>query len=485
MVLNVRFRYLILLVTSLVLFALLRPHGYLPPAAREYLPSRLRPSSTHLPAEGLTAIQLDASAEAAVTKQSLWNAVHRVFLDHEPRHFENVAWMEEWPTMPGYQMNKTFDKDEILRQSPRLSNDDIEAATRMQASLEKLMPKWSTYSGLFSGRGYVMTTGSMFLSRVFPIGIQMLHRLDSTLPIEIWTKDQAEFELTDPIVRDLGKSFGLAITCHRFSDYVDISQFPEGYTSNYLMKALTMLLSSFEQVIMLDADNVPMMNPQPLLSSHLYEDTGLLLWPDFWSNSLSATLHTALKIPYTFTRTCESGQVVLDKRRHFESLVLANYYNWYGDRYYYKLITLDGMGTGDKDTFVVGAQSLGRPFHLTSRPVELLRAAHLDGRGWRDDTSVFNGAMGQFNPLNMSEVMFMHMHSPKLNFQLQEDVTADLVFVRADAEDVHFSPSRDGLERMLWESIVWLECESVLAVERDPRQVCDAVKKRLVSMAPG
>ncbi|KAH8594398.1 mannosyltransferase putative-domain-containing protein [Bisporella sp. PMI_857] len=415
------------------------------------------------------------------SRQMLWNEIHHVFEAHAPLPLDHLKWKQPWPTMPQYVMNKTFDEAEVKQFSPELSTEMMEAMRQQMQALQKEMPNWSKYKKISSGRGYVMATGGFFLDRVFPVGIQMLHRLGSKLPIEIWTKDEGEYKNTVKVVEGLAKDFGMRITCYKFSDYLNITEFPDGYNQNYLMKALTILMSSFEEVILLDADNVPMLSPEPLLESKEYAETGLILWPDFWANSASSTLHELLNFPYNFFRTCESGQIVLDKRKHFESLILACYYNWYGDPFY-KLLTLDGMGAGDKDTFVLGAQTLGRKFHFTERPLELMRAVYLNGTQWHDDTSVFNGAMGQFNPLNMKQIMFMHMHAPKLNFQQFLDVTLDLVFVRTDAKDVEFFPSADHLEKLLWESVSWVECDSVLRLENDPRKMCEGIQDRVKTM---
>lgn len=447
------------------------------------MPAHLRPSPPTTIVEEPWELpdKIEESPEDIVVhRQQLWEQIINVFNAHEPAELGKVVWPSEWPSMPAFQMDKVYDKEEVLKASPSLSQNDMLAARARQSSLEVNMPKWATYKSLYKGRGYAMITGSEFLSRVFPVGIQLLHKLGSKLPVEIWTKDEGEYKITAPIVEQMAKDFNMKITCHKFSDYIDIEKFPSDYTQNYLMKVLGMLLSSFEEIILLDADNVPMLLPEQLFESQQYADSGLMLWPDFWANSLSSTLHKLLNIPYNFNRTCESGQVVLDKRRHFESLVLAAYYNWYGESYY-KLITLDSMGTGDKDTFIVGAQTLNRPYYFQTRPLELMRAAWPNGTIWGgENPSVFVGAMGQFNPLNQSEVMFMHMHSPKLNFQMSWDVTPDLVFVRSDAENVHFSPSAEDLELKIWESVAWVECDCLATkVVGDPKQVCEVTKQRI------
>lgn len=64
---------------------------------------------------------------------------------------------------------------------------------------------------------------------------------------------------------------------------------------------------------------------------------------------------------------------------------------------------------GDKDTFYMGAAAYHRDYHVADRLLELIRARKLSGALWKDSDSLLNGAMGQFNPANNSEVFFMHV----------------------------------------------------------------------------
>ncbi len=48
------------------------------------------------------------------------------------------------------------------------------------------------------------------------------------------------------------------------------------------LKQQAMLLSQFDHVLLLDADNFAVVDPTYLFDSHEYVTTGALFWPDFW-----------------------------------------------------------------------------------------------------------------------------------------------------------------------------------------------------------
>lgn len=61
--------------------------------------------------------------------------------------------------------------------------------------------------------------------------------------------------------------------------------------------------------------------------------------------------------------TTESGQMVIDKVRHFQTLLLALYYNVYGPDWYYALFSQGTAGEGDKETFASAAHVLELPYY--------------------------------------------------------------------------------------------------------------------------
>ena len=69
------------------------------------------------------------------------------------------------------------------------------------------------------------------------------------------------------------------------------------------------------QVIFLDSDNVAIADPEMLFESSGYEQTGALLWPDYWRSSAAPDLQLILDVPSLADNTFESGQMVFDKKR--------------------------------------------------------------------------------------------------------------------------------------------------------------------------
>lgn len=83
------------------------------------------------------------------------------------------------------------------------------------------------------------------------------------------------------------------------------------------MKAIVVLLSSFKEVLMIDADQVPVIDPTLLFDDPGFAETGALLWPDFWAASWApdAPLILGVLPDEMPTRSFESGQMLFDKTR--------------------------------------------------------------------------------------------------------------------------------------------------------------------------
>ena len=71
------------------------------------------------------------------------------------------------------------------------------------------------------------------------------------------------------------------------------------------------------QVLFLDADNMAVRDPMPLFDSEPYQQTGALLWPDYWDSSAAPDLPAVLGVaPADAPRSSfESGQMLFRKSR--------------------------------------------------------------------------------------------------------------------------------------------------------------------------
>ena len=98
--------------------------------------------------------------------------------------------------------------------------------------------------------------------------------------------------------------------------------------SGYQLKVNSILFSSFEQILFLDADNVPVKIPDPIFEAPAFEETGIILWPDYWKHTGAPLLPYEIGLTddasekFREDQTAESGQLVWDKRRHWKVRII-------------------------------------------------------------------------------------------------------------------------------------------------------------------
>ena len=69
------------------------------------------------------------------------------------------------------------------------------------------------------------------------------------------------------------------------------------------------------QVLFLDSDNVAVADPTPLFQAPAFQNTGALLWPDYWASTAAPDLAAILGLDALPRGTHESGQMLFSKRR--------------------------------------------------------------------------------------------------------------------------------------------------------------------------
>lgn len=87
--------------------------------------------------------------------------------------------------------------------------------------------------------------------------------------------------------------------------------------AGYFLKAVVVAVSSFQEVLFLDADNVPVADPTPLFLSEEFQRTGALFWRDFWDATWAPDAPVVLGVSseQVPSFTIDSGQMLLDKSR--------------------------------------------------------------------------------------------------------------------------------------------------------------------------
>ncbi|KAF8852858.1 hypothetical protein BDZ45DRAFT_807108 [Acephala macrosclerotiorum] len=189
----------------------------------------------------------------------------------------------------------------------------------------ELLP-YESYKDIFEGRGIVIVAGdgtSLKRSRVI---LRQLKKLGSQLPIEMhYWGDEFPLEAQKDISSLNNDNF---------------------FHVNYQLKTAAVMNSRFAELLLLDSDNIPIIDPESLFESDTYKEYGTLFWPDIArtrpNNPMWAITNTqCLMNEYEQ----ESGQLIVDKRRFFYHLQLAAWFNDVHTRYYNEFLL------GDKDMF--------------------------------------------------------------------------------------------------------------------------------------
>jgi len=190
---------------------------------------------------------------------SIWNTVFRSMKG--PSRLLH-AWCCSTPGLTGSSMTDTR----------RCPNAELRTHLRLADAAIAEAPPYP--EGRYSGRGIVTCAGG---DKYFPsawVQINMLRYLGCTLPVELWHLGRQE--LTEDMA-ELVKPLG--VTC------VDAHQVRERYPSRILngweVKPYSIIHSGFEEVLFLDADNVPVVDPGFLFDTPQYREFGAVLWPDY------------------------------------------------------------------------------------------------------------------------------------------------------------------------------------------------------------
>ena len=251
---------------------------------------------------------------------------------------------------------------DFVSKGMRLNTADVERANAQLESFLALAPAYPARK--FEGAGVVVGGGGLKWMAPAVASIALLRRSGCQLPVELWVPEAealtADFErellALGVVARSLDAELQGAIT--------------RGPFRKYAMKPAAMLFSRFERLLWLDSDNFALRDPEgAVFGSEAFAETGMVLWPDYWAPSWAPDLLGVLGLSEDEAPavTHESGQVAVDKSRHWDSLLAALFFNLQ-PHLFYPLLT-DFMGMGDKETFAWGAATVGKRYSLAPTPV--------------------------------------------------------------------------------------------------------------------
>lgn len=272
----------------------------------------------------------------------------------------------------------------------------------------------------YSGVGYVYLGGSIYTWLAL-ISIQSLRKSGSNLPIEIMIPDSKQYDtqLCDHIMPRYNAK------CVTFESVYG-SVLKKFEIKGYQLKSFAILASSFEKILYLDSDMLPVVNPDAYFNSEIFSHYGLITWPDFWRRTSSPKLYETLNLqigspirrindfvtPLDFLYakenlkdlnsstnfhdlsgalpdwSTEAGIMLINKSTHFKLLLLSLYYNLNGPSGYYPLLSQGGAGEGDKETWPFAAHVLNLPWWQINKKPKKTYGTWIKDRNWLVDSGI-------------------------------------------------------------------------------------------------
>jgi hypothetical protein len=213
----------------------------------------------------------------------------------------------------------------------------------------------------FAGKGLVIAAAGnryRYLTGLYAnlYVIRKYHK--SNIPIEIFYVGRSEefsFQLKN-LILSLGN-----ITIYNLMDRISTTS-SEDELRGYQTKPLAVLCSSFEEVVMLDADALCFVDPQYLFLAQGYENSGMLLFKDyvdcmsFISRDFIETIGIGVDTYCDYTNDFEidSSCVVMNKNKCWDALYTICIINVKSDSYHKSKNVL-----GDKDTWLLSSMFVG------------------------------------------------------------------------------------------------------------------------------
>ena len=175
-----------------------------------------------------------------------------------------------------------------------LSDQDVETLrdshTEFVKHVRALAPRLPYKNG---SQGIVMTASGEFMPQLV-VSLRMLRRSASKLPVEVFMENREVYEpeLCQNVLA------GLNATCYIMEDILGNAH-TKITLSKYQLKPFALLFSTFDNILLLDADNLAVQPPESWINAEPFTSAGLVAWPDYVYPSLPHSFHSQLLISHS------------------------------------------------------------------------------------------------------------------------------------------------------------------------------------------
>jgi len=225
---------------------------------------------------------------------------------------------------------------------------------------EKFIRAIPPYPQGSQGRGIVICGGGTRYFTNAWVCIHMLRRLHCRLPIQVWHLGKRELD-------DRMQALLAAVGVETIDACKLRKKFPARILKGWELKPYAILHSPFREVLLLDADNVPVVDPEFLFGTRQFQRTGAVFWPDYdrGISKKAEAVWRSCGVRQPEELEFETGQIVVDKQRCWRALCLTLWFNENSD-FYYRYFH------GDKETFRLAFRKLRKPYALVPKPIHSL-----------------------------------------------------------------------------------------------------------------
>lgn len=295
---------------------------------------------------------------------------------------------------------------------------------------------------IYKGNGIVTVGGGRFSLMAFLI-IKNLRDLGSKLPVEVFIPpgENRELEFCNNLLPQYNAK------CIYIDRILSPKMTQKFKFKGYQFKSLAMVASSFENLLLLDADNFPVKNLDLIFNKEPFKSNGLILWPDYWRRSTTPYFYEIAGIPIdlntrvrnsyddltppeVYTKdindlkdvplhdlkgtmpdsSTESGQLLINKKKHLGTMLLSLYYNVNGPTWYYPIFTQKAAGEGDKETFIAAATFYDLPYYQVK--------SNTDVDGYFDELGFHGVAMLQYDFIQDFKLYELAKHDISIKYGL-------------------------------------------------------------------
>ncbi|RKO86629.1 mannosyltransferase putative-domain-containing protein [Blyttiomyces helicus] len=219
------------------------------------------------------------------------------------------------------------------------TDDDIDAHRRdWQQWITQDFPRRPSYEELsrrlaqnglpaMEGRGIVIY-GSRANLKWMNTTISFLHSYGTRLPIEIWSFANEVSGSGDRAALEGLSRPGIPVRVRTVEDEGNIFRMTRGRSNGWHIKVPALLNCGFREVLALDMDNVPIVDPTFLFDSPEFRKKGAMFWPDYWKTHSQNPVWRWMGAPCVDEWEQESGMILIDKERSWKALNLL----WYIER---------------------------------------------------------------------------------------------------------------------------------------------------------